>query len=102
MHFLAPFRTPPTRYVINHWTGAENSARDTYQNMSDRGVSVHFIVDQLGEIYQCADTDARLAHCKSNGGNTYGVGIEIISRGHGKAPAKGFARSVRTDVIHGE
>ena len=101
MHFLARFRTQPTRYVINHWTGSENSAADVFRNMSDRGVSVHFIVDQLGEVYQCADTDARLAHCAENGGNTYGVGIEIINRGHGKAPAKGFERVRRTESIHG-
>jgi hypothetical protein len=99
-HFVGRLRTE-TRWIINHWTAAENSAPQTFENMRTRGVSVHFICDQLGDIYQCADADARLAHAQENGGNTFGVGIEIINRGHGNAPAKSFVRTPRTERIHG-
>jgi len=109
MHFLTRMRVQETRWVINHWTASENSADRVFENMRDRKsregkpepVSVHFIVDQLGEIFQCADADARCAHCAAGNGNTYGVGVEIINRGHGLAPSKGFERTRRTDRIHG-
>lgn len=109
MHFLTRMRHE-TRWIINHWTAAENSADRAFEFMRDHksattgkpeALSVHFIVDQLGEIYQCADADARCAHCADGGGNSYGVGIEIINRGHGKAPDKGFTRTRRTERIHG-
>lgn len=109
-HFLTRTRVREARWIVNHWTGAENSAAQCFANMrrhkardgSPEPLSVHFIVDQLGEIYQCADTEARCAHAYGNegDGNSYGIGIEIINRGHGTAPSKGFERSVRTELIH--
>lgn len=99
-HFLARTRRE-TRWIVNHWTAAENSAPRTFDNMLARGVSVHFIVDQLGEVYQCSDTESRCAHAADNGGNTYGVGIEIVNRGDGDAPARSFIRATRTEIIHG-
>lgn len=100
LHFLTRTRRE-TRWVVNHWTAAENAAPRVYANMAAGRVSVHFIVDQLGEVYQCCDTDARCAHAADNGGNTYGVGIEIVNRGDGDAPARTFVRSTRTERIHG-
>lgn len=110
MHFGPARMRLQTRWVINHWTGAENSAEQTYRGMREHRnalgmpepLSVHFIVDQLGEIFQCADTEARLAHCKAGGGNTYGVGIEVINRGHSKNPSKGFERSRMNETVHGQ
>jgi len=100
-HFVGRLRTD-TRWIVNHWTGAENSAAQCFVNMRARKVSVHFICDQLGEIYQCADADTRLAHAQENGGNTFGVGIEIVNRGHDfTVPARSFDRPRRTETIHG-
>lgn len=108
-HFLTRMRTE-TRWIVNHWTGAENSAERCFQNMRDRinpltrkpePYSVHFIVDQMGDVYQCADADARCAHAVANGGNTYGVGIEIINRGHAPSDNKAFIRQKVTEHVHG-
>lgn len=110
MYFAAATRTrAATRWIVNHWTGSENTARDVWRNMSthrDRTgklqpLSVHFIIDQLGVIYQCSDAETRCAHAPDLGGNSYGVGIELINRGHGlRLPAKGFRRELRTETIH--
>lgn len=108
LHFLTRTRRE-TRWIINHWTGSENAATRVFEGMRSRlgpggkpePLSVHFIVDQLGEIYQCADTDARCAHARDGNGNTYGIGIEIVNRGDGDAPARGFVRTRRTELIHG-
>lgn len=101
MHFAGKSRTKETRYVICHWTGSENAPRDVWTNMQKRKVSVHFIVAQNGDVYQCCDTDQRCSHAAESGGNDHGVGIEFISRGHDtKVPTKGIAREVRTETIH--
>jgi hypothetical protein len=108
MHFLTRMRLAETRWIVNHWTGAENSAEQCFDNMrrhvdkdgKPEPLSVHFIVDQLGEVYQCADVAARCSHARENGGNSWGVGIEIINRGHGTTPSKGFERPRRTERIH--
>lgn len=108
-HFLGITPRLKTRFVVNHWTASENSAADVYRHMaghlSETGkaqpLSVHFIVDQAGAVYQCADADIRCAHAKERGGNTEGVGIEFINRGDGRAPEKGVLREPRTETIHG-
>lgn len=103
----APMRRE-TRWIVLHWTGSENSARQAFANMRKRSCSVHFICDQLGELYQCADTEARLAHAKPFvrgdvlSGNSYGIGIEIVNAGHGNAPDRGFMRTRRRERVHGK
>ncbi len=99
MHFLAPTRHE-TRFVTVHWTAAENAPERVYENLLKRKLSVHFICDQLGELYQCADADARLSHADRIG-NSLGIGIEVINRGHGDAPSRSFTRAMRTATVHG-
>lgn len=100
-----------TRFVICHWTGSENKAPSVYRNMIARGVSVHFIVAQDGLVFQCADANARLAHTLSDDydergqpigdGNSYGIGIEFVNRGHDlKLPDHGHKRTPTEDIIH--
>ena len=108
---IKPLRVHQTRLVILHWTGAENSAADVVRNMQNHvnrktskpePLSVHFVVDQQGDIYQCMDTQARGAHCAAGGGNVFGVGVEICNRGHDfSRPTKGFIRPRRTELVHG-
>jgi N-acetyl-anhydromuramyl-L-alanine amidase AmpD len=106
--FPTRFHRITTRWIVNHWTASENAALRVYASMrghrnkegNPEPLSVHFIIDQIGEIYQCADADARCAHAADGGGNEYGVGIEIVNRGHGHAPARGYERSLRTERIH--
>lgn len=104
-------RVHPTRWIVLHWTGAENAPRDVHRNMlghrsrktgRPEPLSVHFVVDQHGGIVQLMDAQARAAHCAAHGGNAFGVGIEIISRGSDltRSP-RGFYRPLRTETIHG-
>ena len=110
LFFMCRARSEPTRAIMNHWTGSENAPRDVFQHMRDARdelgrpspKSVHFFIDQLGEIWQCADTDARCAHAKAMGANAWSIGIEHICRGHNfKASQRGYIRPRVTDIVHG-
>lgn len=104
-----------TRAILCHMTGAENPPAAVYNNMSRHAVygkrqplSVHFVVDQKGVIYQMADAEMRGAHAVGKGGersaNSWSVGIEFICRGADwkKVPARGYTRPRATETIHGE
>lgn len=110
LKFPARRMLPTVRAIVNHWTGAENPPDAVVRNMSNRlndkgepsPVSVHFIVDQLGDVYQCMDAAARASHCSGFKANDWSVGIEFINRGSDlKKPSKGIERTLRTDTIHG-
>jgi N-acetyl-anhydromuramyl-L-alanine amidase AmpD len=89
-----------TKLICLHWTGAENSPAQLHANLVREGLSVHFAIDQLGVIWQFADTDALCAHAK--GANERAIGIEIINRGSNlTAPDKGVRRAQLTETIHG-
>lgn len=96
-----------TGVVCCHWTGAENPPGAMYANMMDHSVlgkkvplSVHFCVDQRGDIYQMADAEMRGAHAPAV--NSFGIGIEFIGRGTAlKNPKRGHERERVTEVIHG-
>lgn len=101
-----------TRWIICHWTGSENKAPTIVRNMMARRVSVHFICAQDGLIFQLADANARLAHTLSDDddehgnplgdGNSFGVGIEFVNRGHDlRMPDHGFKRALLEDIVHG-
>ncbi len=103
-----------TRAILCHMTGAENPPAAVYNNMSRHAVygkrqplSVHFVVDQKGVIYQMADAEMRGAHAIGKGGersaNGWSIGIEFIGRGADwkKVPARGFHRPRATEVLHG-
>ena len=68
----------PTMFV-NHWDvclSAESCARV----LNKRGISVHFLIDNDGTIYQMLDTQHKAWHAGiSNyaGGNPKGIGVEI-------------------------
>lgn len=99
LHFTARTRVE-TRWSVNHWTASENEAERVFENLLRNKRSVHFVVDQRGEAFQFADTAARLAHAVENGGNSYGVGIEIVNMGSGPA-SRDFPRVRKTERIHG-
>lgn len=100
LHFTARVRLE-THFVVNHWTGSENPAESVFANLGEEKRSVHFVIDQLGEVYQFADTAARLAHAVENGGNSFGVGIEIINRGTALLRTRGIVRRTSSDFVHG-
>lgn len=78
-------KQPPYQCVVHH-TGAENAPDKVFTNLKKRGLSVEFVMDVTGHIYQFADPcKVQAAHCK--GLNATSFGIEIQSRGFGVRPA---------------
>lgn len=104
-----------TRMVILHGTGAENPPIQVYENMlrhksalgQIQPLSIHFVIDQKGTIFQMADTESRCAHCagiyKDFSPNAVSIGIEIIGRlsDFRKVPDKGVSRPRIRERIHG-
>ena len=85
------------RYFVNHWDVCLNS--DSCQNILDRrGISVHFLIDNDGTIYQTLDMQHAAWHAGSSRTNRPSVGVEIsnayypkyqawyVKNGHGKRP----------------
>lgn len=113
--FPSRTRRSLTRMVIAHATAAENPPKEVHRNMlqhlSEQGrpqpLSVHFVIDQKGTIFQMMDTDARGAHCagayESFSPNAVSIGIEVIGRltDWRKVPDKGVVRPRVIERIHG-
>jgi len=59
---------------INHWDVCASSAM-CHKVVKKRGLSVHFMVDNDGTIYQTMDTSNIAWHCR--GVNTWSIGVEI-------------------------
>lgn len=106
--FHGRFRTS-TRLIVNHTTAAENPPEAVYRNMSEHlnalkekePLSIHFVVDSEGRIYQMADTELRCVHTGTME-NACSIGIEFICRlSNLAAPTKGVARERVTDIVHG-
>lgn len=99
-----------TSHVVNHWTGAENPPATVYHNMlnaknaygAPEPLSVHFVVDWAGIVYQMADTELRGAHCRAAGLNGLSVGIEFVGRGTAlDVPSRNVARDLVEETLHG-
>ncbi len=113
--FPARTRRRETRLIITHATAAENPPSAVYKNMmghqNESGrpqpLSVHFVIDHKGTIFQMADVDSRGAHCAgayaSFSPNSVSVGIEVIGRltDFRKVPSKGIERPRVRETIHG-
>ena len=98
--FRALPKRDETKHIVCHWTGAENPPDVAARNMAASKLSVHFMIDQEGTIYQLCDTDRRCDHAK--GANDSTIGIEMINRGSGLTlPDKGHARTLLRERVHG-
>lgn len=107
--FHGRFRTS-TRLIVNHTTAAENPPGTVYRTLSEHKnafkapepLSIHFVVDSEGRIYQMADTELRCAHTGTSE-NDVSIGIEFICRmSNLSAPTKGVERERVADIIHGK
>ena len=68
----------PTMFV-NHWDVCL-SAESCAKVLNKRGISVHFLIDNDGTIFQMLDTQHKAWHAgirNYEGGNTKGIGVEI-------------------------
>lgn len=97
-HFRGRHRTL-TLQVVNHTTGSENPPATVFHTLSERDLSVHFVVDAGGVVYQMADTELRASHCPEI--NVTSIGIEFVCRHSAiKLPARGIVRRLTKAVIH--
>jgi hypothetical protein len=72
-------RAPGRRNVamfVNHWDVCLSS-RACQRVLNNRGISVHFLIDNDGTIYQTMDTQHIAYHAGSKGLNACTVGVEI-------------------------
>lgn len=99
-----------TSVIVNHWTGAENPPGVVYNSLSTHKnafnapepLSIHFVVDWAGIVYQMADTELRGAHCRAQGLNGLSIGIEFIGRGSAlDAPSRNVVRDLVEETLHG-
>ena len=72
---------PPRKIktFVNHWDVCLNS-HSCQVVLNRRGISVHFLIDNDGTIFQMLDTQHKAWHAgisNYEGGNTKGVGVEI-------------------------
>jgi len=68
----------PTMFV-NHWDVCL-SAESCAKVLNKRGISVHFLIDNDGTIFQMLDTQHKAWHAgipRYEGGNSKGIGVEI-------------------------
>ena len=61
---------------VNHWDVCLSSKYCT-NVLNNRGVSVHFCIDNDGTIYQVLDTQHGAWHCSRSTGNKKSIGVEI-------------------------
>ena len=105
-HYRSWAGRPPReiRMFVNHWD-ATTSARQCWRVIEDRGLSVHFCLDNDGTIYQLVDMQHLAWHAK--GVNLESVGVEISNAYHTKHQSlyerRGFGpRPIMQDVsVHG-
>ncbi len=68
----------PTMFV-NHWDVCLSS-ESCAKVLNNRGISVHFLIDNDGTIFQMLDTQHKAWHAgipRYEGGNNKGIGVEI-------------------------
>jgi len=84
-------------YFVTHWDVCLDS-RSCARILARRGISVHFMIDNDGTIYQALDTQHSAWHAGNRKWNRSSIGVEIsnayytkyqnkyVSRGFGKRP----------------
>lgn len=94
-------RHESTTLIVLHWTAAENPPQAVHRNMSADNLSVHFVIDQFGVVWQMCDANGLCAH--ASGVNVRSVGIEMICRGDArKVPTRGVERVMVTERVHNQ
>ena len=72
-------KTEPDLIVL-HWTGGEGSALSVWSTLMQRRLSVHYVIDRDGQVYQMADPMRTVTyHCGPQ--NDRSIGVEIVSYG---------------------
>lgn len=66
------------RYFVNHWDACLSS-HSCQTVLNDRGISVHFLIDNDGTIYQTMDMQHAAWHAGSERTNRPSIGVEITN-----------------------
>tara|TARA_Y100000592_G_scaffold67_1_gene120 strand:+ start:5574 stop:6482 length:909 start_codon:yes stop_codon:yes gene_type:complete len=66
------------RYFVNHWDVCLSS-RSCQEVLDKRGISVHFLIDNDGTIYQTLDLQHAAWHAGSSRANRASAGVEITN-----------------------
>jgi len=86
-------RTQPLQFGVMHWSGGDRDAQDVYDTLAQRGLSIHFILDREGTIWQCADPASVVCAHVGSGPNAISWGVEIVNYGAAQTPPeRGMAR----------
>ena len=84
-------------HFVNHWDACL-SAKSCASVLNKRGISIHYLIDNDGTIYQMLDTQHGAWHAGHKYGNRQGIGVEIsnayytkyqetyVKRGFGERP----------------
>ena len=84
-------------HFVNHWDACL-SAKSCASVLNRRGISIHYLIDNDGTIYQMLDTQHGAWHAGHKYGNRQGIGVEISNayytkyqetyarRGYGERP----------------
>lgn len=106
MLFRGPMsrKTTGTSKIVLHHTGAENPPETVYDNLIERGLSVHFCVSADGRVYQYCDADMLCSHAGRledgvRSGNIDTIGIEIVNSACDDPRA---GRPMVAEKIHGK
>ena len=70
--------TRPIRYFVNHWDVCLSS-KSCHDVLEKRGISVHFLIDNDGTIYQTMDLQHAAWHAGTERTNRASVGVEITN-----------------------
>lgn len=95
------------RYFVNHWDACLSS-KSCHSVLDKRGISVHFLIDNDGTIYQTLDLQHGAWHAGSERANRASVGVELSNAYYPKYQdwykKNGFGeRPVMENVrVHGE
>lgn len=73
-------RKEKPRQIVVHITGGEGGGRQVFTTLSNRGYSVHFVIDRGGMIWQYLDP-ARAVAAHTGHLNDASIGIEVANSG---------------------
>lgn len=95
-------RLKPIQHVVLHWTASENPAATVFRTLNQRNLSIDYIVDGEGLIWECNPDIKNLYTLHAGIINRTSIGIEIVNYAIApKPPKKGADRAIDTQVIHG-
>jgi len=93
------------RMMVLHWTGGEGGAEQVARTLAKRRLSVDFVVEKDGTIYQLNTNIAGRYTLHAGRANKASVGVEIVNYGYRATkllvPRKGRDRTLQDQVIHG-